>query len=660
MIMDAIRTFFFLIDSVIYEFVGIIYGLLNEIANTTIFTEEIIDLFASKVYALLGIFMLFKVSFSIMTYIVNPDDFTDKNKGFGKLITNIMTTLILLIFTPWIFSQAMDIQRIVLKDNIIGKIFSTNASVSFFAGDNIGKQMAYQTFTAFYQIDDAFKDQCTNVTDKDNCTLFGSHDEYRDALNMAQAYEDISLLKNYDLLNYEKNDQYVMSYKPLVSSVVGGFMAWILIIFCFDIAVRSVKLGFLRIIAPIPIISRVDPKSKGVFDKWFKNCVSTYLDLFIRLLAIFFALFVIQQSFNMEFVNAATGLPQEVGIFTKIFIIMGALLFAKQLPKLLSDLTGAKLDGKFTLNPFDKLRQVPVIGSAATTATALAGGAITGGIAGYQAGFTGRGIAQGILGAAHSIKGKVPLMGGDGKDPHAFTTGLQSGYKAIKGKDYEIFSPLKYDFSDKGKKQIDELKTNKYALQGEQASLDAELQSLYDQYTKSSPELQEKIRLKIESNRSRYGKLSKYISTIDDQISDIKHMLDVEESPKKDLAEALSEAEKHKVNNSSLNISSMPITPSYNINNNANTTINSNAQTIINDSNTEFSPINISEPASNTSSTASQETKLNAGETVTPGGIILQSGYDRPSNKKETKRETHKIDSDYSKNSEQTQHNSEW
>lgn len=380
--MDLIRTIFFFIDNIIYEFVGVVYELLMEIANTTIFTEEIIDLFASKVYALLGIFMLFKVSFSILTYIVNPDEFTDKSKGFSKLITNIIITLTLLIFTPWIFSQAMDIQRIVLKDNVIGKIFSTSASLTFLDGnDNTGANLAYRTFKAFYKIDNDNFSSCVDVDVNSNndqaCKTFlgfneDKYNKYIGTLKMAAETEKVEDLENDKLLNYQKDDKYLMSYTPIISTAVGGFMIWIFIIFCFDIAVRSVKLGFLRVIAPIPIVSRIDPKGKGMFDRWVKNCISTYLDLFIRLLAIFFAIFIIEQVFNMDFVSQTTGLPTDVEFFTKIFIIMGALLFAKQLPKLLSDLTGAKLDGKFTLNPLKKMSEVPLIGKPMAAGTQFA------------------------------------------------------------------------------------------------------------------------------------------------------------------------------------------------------------------------------------------------------------------------------------------------
>ena len=71
------RTIPFVLDGLVYKLIPVIYKLFTDIANTSIFTEDIIDFFASKVYALLGIFMLFKVSFSIMTYIVNPDEFSE-------------------------------------------------------------------------------------------------------------------------------------------------------------------------------------------------------------------------------------------------------------------------------------------------------------------------------------------------------------------------------------------------------------------------------------------------------------------------------------------------------------------------------------------------------------------------------------------------------
>ena len=409
-----------MLDRVIYSFIVTVYNLFVDIAETSIFTEEVIDLFASKVYALLGIFMLFKVSFSILSYIVSPDDFLDKTKGFSKMISNIIITLTLLIVTPWIFTQAMDIQRIILRDNIIGKIFST-AEINTNAITDPGNTMAYETFKAFYHLDTDTYSECQGLEQAtaeqitggsfDSCKSVGfnnadNFEAMAQSLRYAYNTNSISIYMDGDLLNQRANDDgYVMSYMYLISTLAGGAVCLLLIVFCFDIAVRSVKLGFLRMIAPIPIVSRVDPKKgKEVFDKLVKVCISTYLDLFIRLLAIYFAIFVITQMIDLRFVDAVTGLETEVNAFVKVFIILGALLFAKQLPKLIEDLTGLKMSGKFTLNPLKKLGEVPLAGGALAAGAVMAtGGALALGRGG--ANLIGGGLKKGAGTALNKISG---------------------------------------------------------------------------------------------------------------------------------------------------------------------------------------------------------------------------------------------------------------
>lgn len=418
-LVDALRSVFFFLDGLVYNFIVTLYNLLVDIAETSIFTEEVIDLFASKVYALLGIFMLFKVSFSILSYIVNPDDFLDKTKGFSKLISNIIITLTLLLATPWIFSQAMDIQRIILRDNILGKIFSTSETNSVVVNDP-GNTMASETFKAFYHVDTDVFPECDGIhcgdnkecledyptANEANCetNAFNGDEEnfenFKDTLVYSYKTGSISIYMNSDFLNQKgTNDSYVMSYLPFISTLGGGAVALLLIVFCFDVAVRSVKLGFLRMLAPVPIVSRIDPK-KGTetFNKWVGVCVKTYLDLFIRLLAIYFAVFVITQVIDLRFVDAVTGLETEVNVFVKVFIIIGALLFAKQLPQLIQDITGVKMDGKFTMNPMKKLGGVPLAGGALAAGAVMAGGGAL---------MAGRAAASGIAGGTKLGIGKL-------------------------------------------------------------------------------------------------------------------------------------------------------------------------------------------------------------------------------------------------------------
>jgi hypothetical protein len=381
---------FFFLDKIIYQFVAYAYQLFYKIATTTIFTNDMIEAFAGKVYALIGIFMLFKVSFSILTYIVNPDEFTDKNKGMSKLATNIVTSLVMLILVPLVFNEAMTLQKIILNDNVIPNLFSTN-TVSVVAGDSsVGTDIAFQTFSAFYHAVDSNGEIIE--TSSTFYELFGTNVNEKTTTG-----------------------EYSRDYYLVISTVVGIILLLIFISFCIDIAVRSIKLGALRLLAPIPIIARIDPKKGNeIFNNWVKTCVSTYLDLFIRLAAVFFAIYIIQSMQKSSFVDSTTGekiiLSGDItgsnllSLLTMVFIILGTLLFAKQLPKLISDLTGIKLDGKFSLSPLKKIGEAPLIGGAMAAGGALGVGAALAGGRGL-ANLAGGGLKLGTGALLNSLTG---------------------------------------------------------------------------------------------------------------------------------------------------------------------------------------------------------------------------------------------------------------
>ena len=419
-----LRTIFQFLDNIVYSIIPSIYNLFIDIAETTIFSADIIDIFATRIYGLLGIFMLFKVSFSILTYIVSPKDFDDQTKGFSKIVTNILITLTLLVMTPWIFNQAMEVQRIILRDNVLGKLilgsdggFSANIAML-----NPGQVIAYETLRAFYYLDTDTYPECNVVFevggsgDRYQCRAraFNDNEAAFDSLQFGVSTRSTAIYLSHDLaVARDSSGNFAMTYTPFVSTVVGIFVAWILVIFCFDIAIRSVKLGFYRLIAPIPIISRIDPKSAkdGLFKKWLTDVVKTYLDIFIRLIAIYFAVFIIGTvTSRATLVNAVTGETSEPSPMVIVFIIIGALMFAKNLPKLLEQL-GFKLDsGNFTMNPLKKLGGVPLVGGA-MAAGAVAGGRTLQSGAKLGAGMLGAG-ASGIVNKAS--KGKYGTDFGTG------------------------------------------------------------------------------------------------------------------------------------------------------------------------------------------------------------------------------------------------------
>ena len=378
-ISDLLRNVFMFLDSIVYSFIGKVYELFIAIANTNIFAEGTINEFANRVYALLAIFMLFRLSFSILTYIINPDNINDKSAGGGKLIGNILITIILLISVPWLFQQVLKIQSDILNDNIIGKIIlgvninENDPNVDdkkteliesqLSAGDN----MAWTTFSAFFSP----TDECENLPA--NCKKNFPSDDAYDRIVKSKL---VSGIKDSGLATVRaENDEYVFDYLPIISTIAGGFIAYILLLFCFQIAVRSVKLGVLQLIAPIPVISYLDPKQgkDGMFKKWLKVCGKTFADLFIRLAAIYFAIFIITEITNGRGMTDITTGDTQSSLLVKVLIIFGALMFAKELPKFIEEITGIKLGGGFSLNPMKTLASIPLVGGAAAAGLGIAG-----------------------------------------------------------------------------------------------------------------------------------------------------------------------------------------------------------------------------------------------------------------------------------------------
>lgn len=428
-IVKILRTLFFNLDKVVYEGIGNVYDLLLKIARTTIFNSETIDGFYTRIYALIGIFMLFKVTLSLINYVVNPDDFVDKEKGIANITKRIIISLVMLVLVPYGFKEAYELQTIILEDNtLLALIFGTpteqtNEISSTYMLDSAGDKMKFVLMYTFfqpnynelydktgaeelsscaitYQYDD---DGSIKVQDSKyvlNETCFGaiSDDKYGSTAftrlwdnknDLYQTYaqgvarQNFYLMFKHDIAMIQANESetYLINYMAPLSTAVGVAVLWVLLLFCIDVAVRSVKLGFYELIAPIPILSYIDPKSKdGMFSKWIKQCLTTYASLFIRLIALYVAIFIIFEVSSKGITDVITG-EKITDWWVCIFIIVGVLIFAKQLPKILEDALGFKGTGDFTLNPLKKLEEGMFAGKAikrtgATVAAAgLAGGA---------------------------------------------------------------------------------------------------------------------------------------------------------------------------------------------------------------------------------------------------------------------------------------------
>lgn len=400
--LQIIRTFFFALDNVLFNFIPTVYDLLITISRTTILSQGQIKAFSDRIQMLLGVFMIFKVAFSLITYIINPDEFSDKGKGFGKLWQNIVISLILLVLTPYAFDLAYKFQGMVLEDNTLATLIlgTSEGDIKNTYINTAGQNMAYTIMLPFFLPDtsnSALVD-CSSLINEngdanEECfsAMYKAIDKKGDVDPLIENYKlgiennSLGLTFRLDIAKKEiknttadsdgnVNSGFLINYMAPLSTVVAVVVLLLLITFCMDVALRSVKLAFLQLISPIPIISFIDPKSgkDGMFKKWYQMCFQTYISLFVRFIALYFGIYIISKVGAMyDIVNGS----RVDDFWVKIFVIIGVLMFIKQLPKILEGF-GFKLDGdgKFELNPFKKLED-QAVGGKRILATAGAVGA---------------------------------------------------------------------------------------------------------------------------------------------------------------------------------------------------------------------------------------------------------------------------------------------
>ena len=119
-----------LIDSIVYVVISKIYNLFVDLSSLILYSQNILDTLGQRIGLILGIFMLFRLAISLITYIITPDKINDKSKGGAKIITNIIVSLVLLATINIIFKEAYIVQNKIIESKFIEKIFFGNKATT--------------------------------------------------------------------------------------------------------------------------------------------------------------------------------------------------------------------------------------------------------------------------------------------------------------------------------------------------------------------------------------------------------------------------------------------------------------------------------------------------------------------------------------------------
>lgn len=438
--MNKLYSFLLLLDSLAYWLVNVAYQIFVKVTGVQLFSDSTgsqFDMLTKRIYSILGIIMLFVLAYNILKLIINPDSLGDRgdNSMLG-IIKNIIISLIIVALLPTGFKYLQKFQNRVLETDVLANIIFGGSSASSdtqtdsndvdYRTTDAGADLAITIFTAFYH--PVINNKVYSYNDCQNSTE-AECKEYVKVVSKALKNGNMSSLRTdamISLIGGDSSGNYI-EYYPVISFAAGVFAAYLMLSFAFDMGVRVAKLGLLQLIAPIPVIMRITKPKGGVFDKWFKELTKSYLQVFERLLIIFFALFTIQ------LLCASDGpidsvFSGEENVFIKLFafvlVILGVLTFAKEAPKMLEDLFGMKI-GELSIKK--KLDENTYAKKAAGLTAAAGLGAVGGAIRRVNAA---KERGYGGLRRAGSL-----LMGGIG----GFLGGGLRGVKADYGKGSEGF-----------------------------------------------------------------------------------------------------------------------------------------------------------------------------------------------------------------------------
>ncbi len=431
---------FLFIDGVVYWAVSKIFGVFETLARVEFLTEGTYREIVNKFLVIIGVFMLFYLSYSFLKSLINPDDFS---KNTSKIVTNLVISLVLLGVLPVIFTQAFRLQRLIIDNHILDKIIlnqdTENNDPNYITKH--GNRAALNTLNAFLNPNNAnIEGESTQKWNDFKKDLVVGNASFMDITDFAEKIHEQDAAPDSD------GNIVLATYTPIVSTLCGMFLCYVLVSFSLDLGVRVVKLAFYQILAPIPIIMRIIPEKKSVFDNWVKGSLATYLEVYVRifimLIVVFFASLIFAQNDSTQLSNVTTNqnylnqyqvknqelavqlsnlnniedktntnsleikyenkedLQKEnvqklaneseesnpndfssLGMLGKVIVVMGLFAAAKQAPEMISDITGID-SGNIKLGIGGRLAAGGAFGLAA-----MAGGAATTGIRNFTHGY---------------------------------------------------------------------------------------------------------------------------------------------------------------------------------------------------------------------------------------------------------------------------------
>lgn len=417
LISDIFRSLSFFLDGIIYSLIPAVYSLIYSLYDFSILFEDgtvltnLINRVTTTVYSFLAIFMFFRVAFSLITMLVDPSVIDDKEKGAKKIVLNIMICLVLIVAVPKVFEYAKLVQSKAMSDHWIEKVVFGDEFGEINEDYSLGNELALSVWGVFLTPFDANPitlSAYNSLFNNQNATGFGKVWPLTKVGAVLNSVTGIPIVADIvgkfpilgdaanNILNmFDAGTYYQLSYIYILSTIVGAYVLWTFVKLMIDVAYRSIKFFALELLAPVAIVSYIEPSSskKGVFNKWLNETVKTYISLFVRVFIFAFAS-ILLRAFSLSTVKL------DNGVWVNLFYILAVIAFIKTAPKFIDNLFGTTIskdsDTKFVSDMFRGVMGGAAVATFGTisgahvakkTGQSVLKGALSGGWSGFSKGY---------------------------------------------------------------------------------------------------------------------------------------------------------------------------------------------------------------------------------------------------------------------------------
>lgn len=343
------------LDSVVYWFAAQCYQLFMKLSMAQIFDNNFYSDFANRIYSILGVFMLFYLAYALLNALVDPDKLAKGDKSVSKLASNLVISLVILGLLPSVFEYAYRLQNYILSSNVIGSLVFGTPTIDP-TEDSENSMIRYGDAISFTVLNTFLNSDNYNVRlSDDQKTWFDVkyeilHDgNYSSLPGLADP-----IVYGANVVGAGAGGEKTVDYKVGISTIAGIYLCYIMLSFTLDLGVRVAKLAFCQLIAPIPVIMRAMPGKKGTFDKWLKLTLTVFFEIFVRVAIMYISIYLINGLVESDIWDSffSGGIQ---GMLALVIIIMGILTFARQAPKMISDVLGIDT-GNMKLGIGEKLK----------------------------------------------------------------------------------------------------------------------------------------------------------------------------------------------------------------------------------------------------------------------------------------------------------------